>query len=103
MTLDTITELDEETSAHTAEDEAEEAMLKYLAGLGLTKNEDGQIVAAEENKALKKVVICSCGCFTCGAIGIFGHPVPVFTEQIEPIPSQFSRDREALRLKGGSS
>lgn len=100
MTLDLTTELEEERDAHTAEDDEEEAMLAYLAKLGLTKNEDDQIVAVTEK--VKKVVICSCGYFTCGAIGIFGHPVPVFQENIEPIPSQPSRDREALRLKGAS-
>lgn len=103
MTLDQISELDEERDAHTAEDEAEEAMLAALAKLGLTKNEDGQIVAAEENRAAKKTVICSCGYFTCSMVGVYGHPVPVYQAQIEPLPSQPSRDREALRIKGEAS
>jgi hypothetical protein len=102
MTLDQVTALEEEQDAHTAEDEAEEAMLAALAKLGLTKNEDGEIVA-ENAATARKTVICSCGLFSCGAIGIYGHPVPVFQASIEPLYPQSTRDREALALKGGAS
>jgi hypothetical protein len=98
--LDLTTETEEVAADHSAENEAEEAMLAYLAKLGLTRTEDGQIVAAEESAAVRKVVICSCGYFTCASIGLYGHPVPVYTEAIEPLFPQSRRDRRAIQLKG---
>ena len=45
-------------------------------------------------------IVCSCGFTRCGLIGRFGHPVPVFKAEIQPIPSQYARDMRALALKG---
>ena len=98
----------EEQADHDATDEAEEALLKYLASIGLEKNERGEIVPTEAasqqaKDAASRVKICSCGFHTCRLIGLYGHPVPVFKEEIEPIPSQMMRDLRALELKGAKA
>lgn len=86
--------LDEGAREHSEADEEEAAMLKALAEAGLV-DEQG-----EATRAAERVVICSCGLYTCGAIGLFGHPVPTFKEEIEPLWPQSRRDERALALKG---
>lgn len=56
----------------------------------------------EQAKADMVKVICSCGSFSCGAITTFGHPVPLYQAEIEPLSSQYSKDCRAVALKGGS-
>lgn len=87
------TETDTSDEDHTVKSEEEEAARKLLAGI---VDEDNVI---ENKKAAKHHRICSCGFFTCGAIRIYGHPVPVFKESIEPLFPQSRRDRKALELK----
>lgn len=51
-------------------------------------------------KTERLTLVCSCGFTRCPMIGMYGHPRPVFTSAIEPIPSQYARDVRALELKG---
>ena len=98
LRLDENLEENLDTIAHSAEDEEEEARLRRKLAEALDL-ETGEIInkAKLQNMGRK---ICSCGFFTCGAIRLFGHPVPVFAEQIEPLYPQGKRDRRAIELKG---
>lgn len=67
----------------------------------LMRTAEEAIARREANGATVRVkVVCSCGSYTCRAIRLFGHPVPVFQTEIEPLPSQYARDEHALRLHG---
>lgn len=57
-------------------------------------------MAATNAKAVK---ICSCGHYTCPLQPRFGHPVPVFKEDIEPLWPQSTRDKRAIELKGAKA
>lgn len=58
---------------------------------------------ATERSAVKaEPMICSCGSKTCGAIVTFGLPVSVFHPVIEPIPSQYERDRLAREIRSSA-
>lgn len=91
-------ETEERLGDHQASDEDEEQAKKALARAGLQLDEDGNLIDASE--AAKRVQICSCGFYTCPAIVRYGHPVPVFKEDIEPLFPQSRRDERALELKG---
>ena len=58
--------------------------------------------AALKAPATLETIVCSCGFTTCGAIGTFGLPRPIFVADIEPIPSQPQRDRTAVAIKAGN-
>jgi hypothetical protein len=49
----------------------------------------------------RQTLICSCGHRTCRMINRYGLTVPTFRGDIEPIPSQYARDRRALEIKAG--
>jgi hypothetical protein len=86
------------SSDHSENDDEETRTAEYLEKKGLKLDEYGQIVEDVESRTV--AVICSCGYYTCGAIERFGHPLPVFQEDIEPLFPQHSRDKRALELKG---
>ncbi|HMG21739.1 MAG TPA: hypothetical protein VK607_10495 [Kofleriaceae bacterium] len=48
------------------------------------------------------VIVCSCGCYTCPAIVLFGLPVAEYHDTIEPLADQTERDRKAAELKAGA-
>lgn len=72
------------------EDQAEQ-QVEYLE-----RKDDG---TTKNVKPRKETLVCSCGSTTCLAISRFGHPRPVFAQEIEPISCQTRRDRRALVLK----
>lgn len=82
-------------SDHSASDEEEEALKKALAAIFGEEVLEG---AAVSSGAV--VEICSCGYHTCSMISRYGHPVPVFRSDIEPLFPQSRRDERALELKG---
>lgn len=57
----------------------------------------------EQVRKLRKKPICSCGHYTCPLLPRYGHPVPVYKEEIRPLPNQMKRDKRALELKGMDS
>lgn len=57
------------------------------------------LVTPPAARVVRQKVICSCGYYTCAQIVRFGLIVPVFRAEIEPIPSQVTRDRRALQLR----
>ena len=83
---------------HTAEEDEEEAMLRSLARV----MDQDQIPLEGMLDQAMRVDICSCGYFTCRMITCYGLPVPTFTDEIEPIRSQSSRDKRALEIRGAS-
>jgi len=92
-------EFEDYSVSHGETDGEEEAIKRYLAKIGAVV-EDGRVVV-KNPEAVQKIIICSCGCFTCPAVSRFGHSVPVFKEDIEPLWPQHARDVRALQLKGG--
>lgn len=97
--LKTTIEFEDYSLKHGETDDEEAAIKEYLVKIGMTV-ENGEIVIKDQD-ALQKIVICSCGAFTCSQVSRFGHPVPVFKEDIEPLWPQYARDQRALALKGG--
>ena len=99
---DLYLEQEEQTSPsdHSASDEEEEALRALLAKIEADELAAEDLVAAAK---LARRQICSCGFFTCGAIGRYGHPLPVFKEDIEPLWPQGTRDQRALELKGAKA
>ena len=89
------TESDEITWHAESEDEEETA--KLLAKLRKEAKQSEE--AAEKLRQMMQQKICSCGSMKCPAIVTFGLPMPKFTEHIEPIPSQFQRDKKARAMK----
>lgn len=85
---------------HSVQDEDEEARLRELARKGLIEIDEltGEVI---DQTALcaSKTLICSCGYHTCSLIIRYGLPVPIFKDDIEPIPSQSRRDKRALEIK----
>jgi hypothetical protein len=61
---------------------------------------DQPVTAKDQVKTILATVICSCGSKTCGMIGAFGHPEPIYKEAILPLPGQTAKDAKALELKG---
>ncbi len=49
----------------------------------------------------RQTLICSCGFRTCSLITLYGLTEPTFRGRIEPIPSQYQRDRLAREIKSG--
>ena len=78
-----------------------EEMLVRNGVLERTSEEQAKLDAEESVKKQTRMVmiVCSCGHAKCPAIGMFGHPIPVFEERIQPIEWQMERDRVALLLK----
>lgn len=98
--LETYAETEEISADHSASDEEEEAAKRALIAAGLLDAEGEALEKRYAGNVTKRVIICSCGYYTCSAIGLYGHPVPVFKEDIEPLFPQGRRDRRALELKG---
>jgi hypothetical protein len=94
----TITETEQEAAEHQENEDEEARTREYLAKRGLKVDEYGDIVEDTESRIVK--VICSCGHYTCSLVDRYGHPVPVFKEDIEPLWPQHERDKRALELKG---
>ena len=91
----------DETATHGEDDlEESERYQELLIQAGLVESDEEK--AAKLAKSQMNLVVCSCGSSRCYMIRKFGHPKPVFQTAIEPILSQFQRDKEALRLKGES-
>ena len=84
---------------HTGEDEEEEA---YKVAQARLEAEELEKAAAAEKAMIRaqqaKKKICSCGYFTCGLVKRFGTPKPCYDNKIEPIGSQYERDKKALDL-----
>jgi hypothetical protein len=96
--LEQYTDTEERASDHSAQDEEEEAYKRALMKAGVL-DENGEVIAEVADK-LSRTEICSCGFFTCPAISTYGHPVPLFKSDIEPLYPQMTRDVRALELKG---
>lgn len=91
-------ELEYSPADHEVADEEEEKMRELLAQqMGLASVDE--LEDALKTSPVKQHDICSCGYFTCGMIVHYGHPVPVFKEDIEPLHPQYTRDQRALQLK----
>ena len=95
--LENYTETEETDSEHKESDDEEIRMAEYLEKRGLKIDEYGDVV--EDTVSTVQKVICSCGHYTCCMVGRYGHPLPVFTESIEPLYPQSARDELALKLK----
>ncbi len=92
------TDLEYTPADHEVADEEEEKMRELLAKqMGLDSAED--IEAHLKKDQSHKHNICSCGYFSCPMIVHYGHPVPIFKEDIEPLHPQTVRDIRALELK----
>jgi hypothetical protein len=98
--LEQYLDTEERAADHSAQDEEEEAYKRALMKAGVL-DENGEVIADAAAK-LNRTEICSCGFFTCPAIVTYGHPVPLFKEDIEPLHPQSRRDRRALELKASS-
>lgn len=64
------------------------------------KKANDEVVAKTKAKTIMAPIICSCGNGRCYAVGVFGHPEPIYAAEIRPISSgQDAKDRRALELK----
>lgn len=91
---------DDETKHGDREDVAEQSVefeqkIEYVDATGQVRD---KIVSTT-----KQTLVCSCGSTTCFAISAFGLPRPLFSSDIEPIPSQNIRDMRAYALKQGGA
>lgn len=87
-----------EPNEHEEDTRAEVRTAEYLEKRGLKLDEQGNVV--RDLKTRRVPIICSCGIYTCCMVTRFGHPEPVFEEDIKPLWPQSKRDRKALELKG---
>lgn len=94
------TEIEYDDEDHV-EKEDEERLTKVIEEQGLELDEFGDLV--QKKTSVAKTMICSCGFYTCPMVKKFGHPMPVFKEQIEPLHPQGRRDKRAVELKKGSN
>jgi hypothetical protein len=100
-------------SEHSASDEEEEALKRAVAEIFSEEVLEGAAISSDatiEGAAISSdatsssfLEICSCGYHTCSMIFLYGHPIPVFKSDIEPLFPQSRRDQRALELKGDKS
>lgn len=89
-------EVDDEEEALAAERER-----RVQGALEQATADRNERIRREMEDQLQKMEICSCGHYSCRMRPTFGHPVPLFKSDIEPLWPQSTRDRRALELKAG--
>jgi hypothetical protein len=97
------TETEEEVK-HGDDPEQEIKYEEMLVANGVLERTSAEQSALDAKTSVEKqtkmvMIVCSCGHAKCPCIPIFGHPVPVFEKEIQPIWSQMERDIVARRLK----
>lgn len=58
-------------------------------------------IATRPPRVERVKVMCSCGYSTCPLTWKYGLPVPMYRQEIRPLPTQPIRDMRAVELKAG--